>query len=31
MQWERAEKEDATWELLFKLQQDYPHLVGKVL
>jgi hypothetical protein len=28
--WEGAAKEDATWELLFKLQQDYPHLVGKV-
>ena len=30
VQWEGSTQEDATWELLFKLQQQYPHLVGKV-
>uniref|UniRef100_A0A2N9GGR4 Chromo domain-containing protein n=1 Tax=Fagus sylvatica TaxID=28930 RepID=A0A2N9GGR4_FAGSY len=30
IQWEGSTQEDATWELLFKLQQQYPHLVGKV-
>ena len=29
VQWERAK--DASWELLYKLQQDYPYLVGNVL
>jgi hypothetical protein len=31
VQWEGAAKEDATWEVLYKLQQAYPHLVGKAL
>uniref|UniRef100_A0A2N9J200 Integrase catalytic domain-containing protein n=1 Tax=Fagus sylvatica TaxID=28930 RepID=A0A2N9J200_FAGSY len=31
VQWEGSTQEDATWELLFKLQQQYPHLVGKVI
>lgn len=31
VQWEGAAKEDATWELLYKLQQDYTHLMRKVL
>jgi hypothetical protein len=30
VQWEGGDPDDATWELLFKLQEDYPHLVGKV-
>uniref|UniRef100_A0A2N9HR88 Reverse transcriptase n=1 Tax=Fagus sylvatica TaxID=28930 RepID=A0A2N9HR88_FAGSY len=30
VQWEEGDPDDATWELLFKLQEDYPHLVGKV-
>jgi hypothetical protein len=30
VQWEGSTQEVATWELLFKLQQQYPHLVGKV-
>ena len=30
LQWEEGDLIDATWELLFKLQEDYPHLVGKV-
>ena len=30
VQWEEGDLDDATWELLFKLQQDYPHLVDKV-
>uniref|UniRef100_A0A2N9I334 Chromo domain-containing protein n=1 Tax=Fagus sylvatica TaxID=28930 RepID=A0A2N9I334_FAGSY len=30
VQWEGGDLDDATWELLFKLQEDYPHLVGKV-
>jgi hypothetical protein len=30
VQWEGGDQDDATWELLFKLQEDYPHLVGKV-
>ena len=30
VQWEGGDPDDATWELLFKLQKDYPHLVGKV-
>jgi hypothetical protein len=30
VQWEGEDPDDATWELLFKLQEDYPHLVGKV-
>ncbi|XP_075649825.1 uncharacterized protein LOC142620321 [Castanea sativa] len=29
--WEGSSAEDATWELLSQLQQQYPHLVGKVL
>uniref|UniRef100_A0A2N9HGB9 RNA-directed DNA polymerase n=1 Tax=Fagus sylvatica TaxID=28930 RepID=A0A2N9HGB9_FAGSY len=29
VQWEGSTQEDATWELLFKLQHQYPHLVGK--
>uniref|UniRef100_A0A2N9FP25 Uncharacterized protein n=1 Tax=Fagus sylvatica TaxID=28930 RepID=A0A2N9FP25_FAGSY len=29
VQWEGGDPDDATWELLFKLQEDYPHLVGK--
>uniref|UniRef100_A0A2N9GVS5 Integrase catalytic domain-containing protein n=1 Tax=Fagus sylvatica TaxID=28930 RepID=A0A2N9GVS5_FAGSY len=31
VQWEEGDPDDATWELLFKLQEDYPHLVGKLL
>ncbi len=31
VQWEGASKTDATWEVLHKLQQQFPHLVGKVL
>uniref|UniRef100_A0A2N9HVX1 Integrase catalytic domain-containing protein n=1 Tax=Fagus sylvatica TaxID=28930 RepID=A0A2N9HVX1_FAGSY len=31
VQWEGASKADATWEVLLKLQQQFPHLVGKVL
>uniref|UniRef100_A0A2N9J2Z8 Reverse transcriptase n=2 Tax=Fagus sylvatica TaxID=28930 RepID=A0A2N9J2Z8_FAGSY len=31
VQWEGASKADATWEMLLKLQQQFPHLVGKVL
>ena len=30
VQWEGGDPDDDTWELLFKLQEDYPHLVGKV-
>uniref|UniRef100_A0A2N9HHB4 Chromo domain-containing protein n=1 Tax=Fagus sylvatica TaxID=28930 RepID=A0A2N9HHB4_FAGSY len=30
VQWEGEDPDDATWKLLFKLQEDYPHLVGKV-
>uniref|UniRef100_A0A2N9FEI3 Reverse transcriptase n=1 Tax=Fagus sylvatica TaxID=28930 RepID=A0A2N9FEI3_FAGSY len=30
VQWEEGDPDDATWELLFKLQEDYPHLVGKL-
>jgi hypothetical protein len=30
VQWEGGDQDNATWELLFKLQEDYPHLVGKV-
>jgi hypothetical protein len=29
--WKGAALEDDTWETLWKLQQQYPHLVGKVL
>ena len=29
--WEGSSPDDATWELLHKLQQQFPHLVGKVL
>ena len=29
VQWEGGDPDDATWELLFKLQEDYPHLVGR--
>jgi hypothetical protein len=28
--WRGTTKEDGTWELLYKLQRDYPHLAGKV-
>ena len=28
--WRGTTKEDSTWELLYDLQWDYPHLVGKV-
>jgi hypothetical protein len=31
VQWEEADEDDATWEILSKLQQEYPHLVDKVL
>ena len=31
VQWEGASKADATWEVLLKLQQQFPHLVDKVL
>ena len=31
VQWQGVSKEDATWENLFLLQQQFPHLVGKVL
>jgi hypothetical protein len=30
MHWRGMTKEDSTWELLYDLQWDYPHLVGKV-
>uniref|UniRef100_A0A2N9F9M7 Tf2-1-like SH3-like domain-containing protein n=1 Tax=Fagus sylvatica TaxID=28930 RepID=A0A2N9F9M7_FAGSY len=30
VQWEGGDPDDATCELLFKLQEDYPHLVGKL-
>jgi hypothetical protein len=30
VQWCGAPKEDNTWELLYKLRDTYPHLVGKV-
>jgi hypothetical protein len=28
--WWGTTKENSTWELLYDLQRDYPHLVGKV-
>jgi hypothetical protein len=28
--WNNMTKEDSTWELLYDLRWDYPHLVGKV-
>jgi hypothetical protein len=31
VRWRGASVEDDTWELLWTLQQQYPHLVGKVL
>ncbi|KAF5459666.1 hypothetical protein F2P56_019593 [Juglans regia] len=31
IKWVGAPPEDSTWELLWKLQERYPHLVGKVL
>ena len=31
VQWEGASKTDATWEVLLKLQQQFPHLMDKVL
>ena len=31
VQWQGEQVEDATWESLYLLQQQYPHLVGKVL
>ena len=30
-QWQGEQVEDATWESLYLLQQQFPHLVGKVL
>ena len=30
VQWQGERVEDATWESLYLLQQQYPHLVGKV-
>ena len=30
-QWEGSSEDDATWEWLHQLKEDYPHLVGKVL
>jgi len=31
VRWLGASAEDDTWELLWTLQERYPHLVGKVL
>ena len=31
MQWQGESKENATWEVLYDLQNRFPHLVGKVL
>ena len=31
MQWQGERKEDATWEVLYNLQTQFLHLVGKVL
>ena len=31
VQWKGVDQDDETWVLLFKLQQEYPHLVGNVL
>ena len=31
VQWQGEQVEDATWESLYLLQQQFPHLVGKVL
>jgi hypothetical protein len=28
--WKGTTKDDSTWELLYDLRRDYPHLVGKV-
>ena len=31
VQWQGSNQDDATWENLYSLQQQFPHLVGKVL